>query len=207
MRLQVCSQMWFDPILQQFARTFRHVRLRYRTRLEFIRRFRKRRERGDRRSRKRPARARAGRLSGCVRRREQHGAPRARHRARRARRSDIPCTCTFARRVCCRRAARKPTTFFVTIDRGGVWSNVRVIDPNSAMWRLMVLDSDGDADARDRGSGRPICAARLAARSRSSGSAPASGRGAARSRNAIRRAASSSPGTPCINCRRPVRSG
>jgi hypothetical protein len=23
MRLQVCSQMWFDPILQRFARTFR----------------------------------------------------------------------------------------------------------------------------------------------------------------------------------------
>src|SRR3954453_4646286 len=34
MRLQVCSQMWFDPILQSFARTFAHVSLRYRTRLE-----------------------------------------------------------------------------------------------------------------------------------------------------------------------------
>ena len=34
MRLQVCSQMWFDPILQRFARTFPHASLRYRTRLE-----------------------------------------------------------------------------------------------------------------------------------------------------------------------------
>src|SRR5437868_6112251 len=34
MRLQVCSQIWFDPILQEFARTFAHVSLRYRTRLE-----------------------------------------------------------------------------------------------------------------------------------------------------------------------------
>src|SRR5262249_2178866 len=34
MRLQVCSQMWFDPILQKFARTFPHVTLRYRSRLE-----------------------------------------------------------------------------------------------------------------------------------------------------------------------------
>jgi len=34
MRLQVCSQMWFDPILQAFARTFPHVVLRYHTRLE-----------------------------------------------------------------------------------------------------------------------------------------------------------------------------
>ena len=37
MRLQVCSQMWFDPILQSFARTFPHVSLRYRTRLEIVR--------------------------------------------------------------------------------------------------------------------------------------------------------------------------
>ena len=34
MRLQTCSQMWFDPILQRFARSFPHVTLRYRTRLE-----------------------------------------------------------------------------------------------------------------------------------------------------------------------------
>src|SRR5262249_5985325 len=34
MRLQVCSQMWFDPILQRFARMFPQVRLQYRTRLE-----------------------------------------------------------------------------------------------------------------------------------------------------------------------------
>jgi 2-polyprenyl-6-methoxyphenol hydroxylase-like FAD-dependent oxidoreductase len=33
-RQQVCSQMWFDPILQRFARTFRNVDLRHRTRLE-----------------------------------------------------------------------------------------------------------------------------------------------------------------------------
>jgi hypothetical protein len=47
---------------------------------------------------------------------------------------------------------RKPTTFFITIDRGGVWSNVRVIDPVNAMWRLMVLDAGStiDAEAVDR---------------------------------------------------------
>ena len=50
MRLQVCSQMWFDPILQRFARTFPQVGLRYRTRLEVIRGDRTRRDRGDRRS-------------------------------------------------------------------------------------------------------------------------------------------------------------
>src|SRR4051812_48718597 len=34
MRLQACSQMWFDPILRDFARSSPSVRLRYRTRLE-----------------------------------------------------------------------------------------------------------------------------------------------------------------------------
>src|SRR5262245_46733058 len=32
-RHQVCSQMWFDPILQRFARSFDHVTLRYCMRL------------------------------------------------------------------------------------------------------------------------------------------------------------------------------
>src|SRR6266850_2453226 len=34
MRLQQCSQMWFDPILHAFARTLSCVNLRFRTRLE-----------------------------------------------------------------------------------------------------------------------------------------------------------------------------
>src|SRR5437870_2687417 len=34
MRLQVCSQMWFDPILQDFASGHAHVTLRHRTQLE-----------------------------------------------------------------------------------------------------------------------------------------------------------------------------
>src|SRR5207344_2424659 len=34
MRQHTCSQMWFDPILQHFARSFANVGLRYRTRLE-----------------------------------------------------------------------------------------------------------------------------------------------------------------------------
>ena len=34
MRLQTCSQMWFDPILRDFALTWPGVELRYRTRLE-----------------------------------------------------------------------------------------------------------------------------------------------------------------------------
>jgi hypothetical protein len=38
---------------------------------------------------------------------------------------------------------RQPAVFFLCVDRDGLWANVRVIDPLHAMWRLMVLDSDG----------------------------------------------------------------
>ena len=33
-RLQICSQLWFDPILRAFAQSQPSVTLRYRTRLE-----------------------------------------------------------------------------------------------------------------------------------------------------------------------------
>ena len=112
MRLQACSQMWFDPILQRFARTFPHVDLRYRTRLESFEDIRERRDRGDCRSRKRPARAHRGRLSGGVRRCEQHGPPRARYRAQRqdawsSGASILPCT-GAARRL--RQQAGRPSS-------------------------------------------------------------------------------------------------
>ena len=37
MRLQACSQIWFDPILQKLARSFPHVDMRYRHRLTSFR--------------------------------------------------------------------------------------------------------------------------------------------------------------------------
>ena len=39
-------------------------------------------------------------------------------------------------------AAASSRTFFLA-STGRAWSNVRVIDPANAMWRLMVLDTDG----------------------------------------------------------------
>ena len=84
MRLQVCSQMWFDPILQTLrphvsaceSALRKSARMRSRNPTDGV-------TRGHRRSRKRPARAHRDRISGRMRRREQHGAPFARHRARR----------------------------------------------------------------------------------------------------------------------------
>jgi 2-polyprenyl-6-methoxyphenol hydroxylase-like FAD-dependent oxidoreductase len=140
MRLQVCSQMWFDPILQNFARSFPHVSLRYGTRLETFEQSESgvraeiidlengRRERID-----------AQYLVGCdgansvVRRSlgiglngETLGHPVHLH----FRAPNLLETC-----------GRKPATFFFTFDRHGVWSSVRIIDPLNAMWRLTVIDA------------------------------------------------------------------
>jgi 2-polyprenyl-6-methoxyphenol hydroxylase-like FAD-dependent oxidoreductase len=142
MRLEVCSQMWFDPILQNFARSFPHVRLSYRTRLESF-------EAGesgvqaeitdletDRRRR-----IEADYMVGCdganslVRRTlgiGLVGAPLGQ-----------PFHLYFRAPGLLEACRREPATFFVNVDHGGVWANVRAIDPVSAMWRLMVLDSDG----------------------------------------------------------------
>jgi 2-polyprenyl-6-methoxyphenol hydroxylase-like FAD-dependent oxidoreductase len=142
MRLQVCSQMWFDPILLRFARTFPHVRLRYRTRLESFAAS----ENGvtadvvDLESGRRE-RIEAEFLVGCdganslVRRSLGIGLN--------GKTLGHPVHLYFRAPELLEFCGRKPTTFFITVDRDGVWSNVRIIDPANAMWRLMVLDTGG----------------------------------------------------------------
>jgi 2-polyprenyl-6-methoxyphenol hydroxylase-like FAD-dependent oxidoreductase len=142
MRLQVCSQMWFDPILQTFAASFPHVALRYRTRLESF----AANENGvdaeivdlasDRRER-----IEADYLVAC---------DGANSMVRRALGIALeggalghPMHLYFRAPGLLEACGRKPATFFIHLDRAGVWANVRVIDPAGAMWRLMVLDSDG----------------------------------------------------------------
>ena len=140
MRLQVCSQMWFDPILQSFARKFPNVSLRYKTRLESFTQSENgvsadivdltngKRERID-----------ADYLVGC---------DGANSMVRRA--LDIgldgdtlghPVHLYFRAPGLLEACGQKPTTFFVAMDREGVWANVRVIDPLNSMWRLMVMDA------------------------------------------------------------------
>ena len=163
MRLEVCSQMWFDPILQGFARSFPHVCLRYRTRLESFERSESgvtaeiidvesgQRERID-----------ADYLVGC------DGAnSMVRHSLDIGLNGDTlghPVHLYFHAPNLLERCGRQPATFFVTVDRQGAWSNVRIIDPDNAMWRLMVLDAgpglapdtvDRDGYLR-RAIGRPI---------------------------------------------------
>ncbi len=142
MRLQVCSQMWFDPILQKFARSFPHVRLRYRTRLESFEATDGGvvAEIADLESGRRE-RVAADYLVGC------DGANSTVRRtlgiALAGETLGHPVHLYFRAPGLLDMCGRAPTVFFLTIDRGGLWSNVRIIDPANAMWRLMVLDTDG----------------------------------------------------------------
>jgi 2-polyprenyl-6-methoxyphenol hydroxylase-like FAD-dependent oxidoreductase len=141
-RLQACSQMWFDPILQNFAGAFPHVRLRYRNRLESF----EPRERGvaarivDLATGAREC-IEAEYLVGC------DGAASAVRRelgiALEGETLGHPLHLYFRAPGLLQDCGRQPGVFFLAIDGGGLWANIRLIDPANALWRLMVLDSDG----------------------------------------------------------------
>ncbi len=143
-RMQVCSQIWFDPILQRFARTFPSVELRYHARLE---RFEETADGvtahlTDPRTGA-PTTVSARYLVGCdgaasaVRRQlgiELEGsgtignpinlfflAP------------DLLCDC-----------GQQRATFYLCIDQGGCWANLRIINPGTGLWRLMIDNTDGN---------------------------------------------------------------
>ena len=140
-RLQACSQMWFDPILQRFAGAFPHVALRYRRRLESL----EPREQGvaanivDLDTGEREC-VEAEYLVGC------DGANSAVRRdlgiALEGETLGHPVHLYFRAPGLLRDCGRQPAVFFLAIDRSGLWANIRLIDPANAMWRLMVLDSE-----------------------------------------------------------------
>jgi 2-polyprenyl-6-methoxyphenol hydroxylase-like FAD-dependent oxidoreductase len=151
MRLQVCSQMWFDPILQNLARTFPHVTLRYRSRLENFEQAEDgvRADVTDLESGQHEQIA-AQYLIGC---------DGANSLVRRLLGIELqtkmlghPVHFYFRAPNLLKTCGREPATFFVTVDRHGVWANIRIIDPVGSMWRLMVLDTGPDAipEAIDR---------------------------------------------------------
>ena len=207
MRLQTCSQMWFDPILRDFALSSPCVQLRHRTRLEAFEDTGAGVDRRDRRSRKRRSASASRPIIWSA-----ATAPRARSAAQ----LGIgltgqgvlghPLHLFFRAPDFLKRCGKAEGTFFLAIDRGGLWANIRVVDPVNAMWRLMVLDTDGkqtpetiDQDGADPPRGRPAVRGRMAEREHLDA-------GAAWWRNATTRAGCFSPATPCISSRRPARS-
>jgi 2-polyprenyl-6-methoxyphenol hydroxylase-like FAD-dependent oxidoreductase len=163
-RLQICSQLWFDPILRAFAQTQPTVKLRYRTRLETFTASPEgvRAELHDLETGRRETIA-ADYLVGC------DGATSPIRDA-----VDIgmngqgvlghPVHVFFRSPDLLAQCGREPGVFFLAIDRDGLWANIRVIDPADGLWRLMVLDTDGKAtpETVDRAAllgravGRPI---------------------------------------------------
>jgi 2-polyprenyl-6-methoxyphenol hydroxylase-like FAD-dependent oxidoreductase len=140
MRLQVCSQMWFDPILQSFARTFPHVSLRYRARLEAF-------EETDNGVRAEIVDLEEGRRE-RIEAQFMVGCDGANSLVRRSLGIALdgetlghPVHFYFRAPNLLETCGRQPATFFIAVDRHGAWSNVRIIDPLNAMWRLMVLDA------------------------------------------------------------------
>jgi 2-polyprenyl-6-methoxyphenol hydroxylase-like FAD-dependent oxidoreductase len=141
MRLQVCSQMWFDPILKRFANSYANVKLNYLTRLESFEVL----ENGIDAEIVNLASGRRDRIEAAY----LVGCDGANSLVRRSLGIGLvgktlghPVHLYFRAPGLLERLGCKQATFFVTVDRKGVWSNVRVIDPVNAMWRLMVLDAD-----------------------------------------------------------------
>jgi 2-polyprenyl-6-methoxyphenol hydroxylase-like FAD-dependent oxidoreductase len=168
MRLQICSQIWFDPILRSFAQSWPTVSLRHRMKLAAFSESAGgiEAELVDLQSGARE-RVTADYLAACDGAtssvRQTLGIGLAGQGA-----GDgvlgHPLHLFFRAPDLLRKCGREPGVFFLAIDRDGLWANIRIIDPENAMWRLMVLDSDGrqtpqsiDRDALVRRAvGRPL---------------------------------------------------
>jgi 2-polyprenyl-6-methoxyphenol hydroxylase-like FAD-dependent oxidoreductase len=140
MRRQVCSQLWFDPILQGFARSFPHVTLRYRTRLDEF-------EQTDSTVRAKITDLQTGQ-SAVISAEFLIGCDGANSTVRRALGIDLSgVTLGHAVHMYFRapnlleKCGRNPATFFFIVDQQGVWSNIRFIDPAREMWRLTLIDT------------------------------------------------------------------
>ncbi len=137
-RLQACSQIWFDPILQKLARSFPSVTIKHLHRLDS---FEQTPDgvtaeianvvEGSRHS------LSCDYLIGC------DGAASLVRRSLGVALSGkgtigYPLNLFFRAPELLAQSGRKPGTFFIPVDRGGVWANLRIIDPVRGIWRLMV---------------------------------------------------------------------
>jgi 2-polyprenyl-6-methoxyphenol hydroxylase-like FAD-dependent oxidoreductase len=147
---QICSQMWFDPILAAHAATFSSVRLAYRRRLTAFE------DRGDRVVATIEAvdggaaeTVEAGYLVGCdgsrsgvrkalgIETEGQKGMGNA-------------LAAFFVAPDFLKGTGKAPATFYWYIDENGIWGSIRAIDPKRGLWRLGLMtfgDEEPDQSA------------------------------------------------------------
>jgi 2-polyprenyl-6-methoxyphenol hydroxylase-like FAD-dependent oxidoreductase len=142
-RMQACSQIWFDPILQSHASSFPTARLRYHCQLDSF----EHNVAGvsaqivDLKSGTREQ-VEADYLVGCdgagslVRRAlgiELVGQGTIGH----------PINLFFRKTGLIESCGKAPATFYLGIDETGLWGSLRIIDPDNGLWRLMIDSTDG----------------------------------------------------------------
>jgi 2-polyprenyl-6-methoxyphenol hydroxylase-like FAD-dependent oxidoreductase len=144
--LQICSQLWFDPILARFAAQFPATKILHRCRMEEFA------ETGDGIA-ARCTDVKSGR-SFAVRAKYLAACDGATSEIRRGRGIGLtgpgvlgrPLHAYFRTPDLMGALGQKPAVFFLAIDQGGMWANIRVIDPANGLWRLMLLDTPDGTD-------------------------------------------------------------
>jgi 2-polyprenyl-6-methoxyphenol hydroxylase-like FAD-dependent oxidoreductase len=147
MQFQACSQIWFDPILQTFARSFDTVKLRYRTRLESFRQTDDGVEAtlvdlvtGEKEQVCADYLAACDGAGGGIR--SQTGIPL---------KGDVlgyTIHMHFRAPRLLELFGKQPATFLHFVDVDGLWATMRTIDPHRALWRVMVLHVKDLEEAR-----------------------------------------------------------
>ncbi|MEK9645529.1 MAG: FAD-dependent monooxygenase [Alphaproteobacteria bacterium] len=140
--LQICSQHWFDPILREFAESLPSVTLRYGRKLDAFEETAD----GVTATLADGERIAATYLVGC------DGAGSIVRRA-----LDIPLegegTLGTAINMFFRTSdlladcGKDPGTFFIPVDEDGAWCNIRVVEPQTGLWRMMINEADDDTTA------------------------------------------------------------
>jgi 2-polyprenyl-6-methoxyphenol hydroxylase-like FAD-dependent oxidoreductase len=146
-RMQVCSQTWFDPMLLAQARSFPTVQVRHRVRLESFTQSADGVDAelvdvatGER------ERVEVAYLVGCdggnslVRRALGIGLDG---------KGTIgsPAHTFFRAPDLLKECGQRPATFYMPVDREGMWGNMRVLDPVNGVWRLMIDRADVETEA------------------------------------------------------------
>ncbi len=144
-RMQACSQIWFDPILREYASSFPFVRLRYHTRLVSF----------EESASGVTAKVINGVTGGEERLEADYlvGCDGAASLVRRTLGIELvgqgtighPINLFFRSPNLTERFGKRPAVFFLGIDHSGLWGSLRIIDPVNGLWRMMIDSTDGNA--------------------------------------------------------------